>query len=75
MENQRIKKTYDRKNGRTQRLMSFRIDADVQEMLATVLNKGRTVNEAVRAYIKARNRDESHTDVDPATRQIEDYEP
>lgn len=50
----------------TQKLMSFRCDLDVMELLEKVSNKGRTINNAIREYLAARNRDESRQDFHPA---------
>lgn len=36
--------------GSTQKMMSFRIDADIVEYLNTQRNKGRTVNDALRRW-------------------------
>lgn len=44
----------------TQKMMTFRIDQDVVEMLEKVGNKGRVVNEAVRDYLRAINRKCTH---------------
>lgn len=43
-----------------QKMMTFRIDTDVVEMLEKCVNKGRVVNDAVRDYLKARNRKCTH---------------
>lgn len=73
MEN-RIKKEYDRKSGRTQKMVNFRADLDVVDLLNQVANKGRCINDAVRAYFASRNIDESRTDEDPASGQREDVQ-
>ena len=52
--------------------MGFRIDFDVVEILAKVENKGRLINQLVREWAKAKNRDERDKDTDPAWDQIED---
>ena len=50
----------------TQKLMCFRCDFDVMELLEKVSNKGRTINNAIREYLAARNRDESRQDFHPS---------
>lgn len=61
------------KNGeRTSKMCSFRLDADVVTILAKVANKSLLINRLVREWWASRNVDESHTDVDPATHDIED---
>ena len=52
--------------------MGFRIDFDVVEILTKVENKGRLINQLVREWAKAKNRDESAKDIDPAWDQVED---
>ena len=52
--------------------MGFRIDFDVVEILAKVENKGRLINQLVREWAQAKNRDERDKDTDPAWDQIED---
>ena len=70
-ERERVRKEYS-KEGRSQKHMGFRIDFDVVEILAKVENKGRLINQLVREWAKAKNRDESGEDIDPAWNQIED---
>lgn len=61
------------KNGqRTSKMCSFRLDADVVAILAQVANKSLLINRLVREWWESRNVDESYTDVDPATYDIED---
>ena len=61
------------KNGeRTSKMCSFRLDADVVAILAQVSNKSLLINRLVREWWASRNIDESHTDVDAATHDIED---
>lgn len=61
------------KNGeRTSKMCTFRLDADVVEILSHVKNKTLLINRLVREWWESRNIDESHTDVDPATHDIED---
>lgn len=61
------------KNGeRSTKMCTFRLDADVVEILSHVKNKTLLINRLVREWWESRNVDESHTDVDPATHDIED---
>lgn len=55
-----LRKTGAKWGARTQKMMTFRIDLDVAEMLETVANKGRVVNDAVREFLKATNRKRTH---------------
>lgn len=71
---QRIKKEYSTKGGRTQKLISFRADFDVVAILEEVTNKGRLLNNLVKEWAQAKNRDESREEFDPSSQQIEDYE-
>lgn len=68
---ERVRKEYSR-GERSQKPMAFRIDNDVVEILAQVRNKGRLINQLVRDWARAKNRDESGEDIDPAWNQIED---
>lgn len=56
-----------RKRGETtQKLMTFRCDLDVAELLEQVSNKGRTINEALKEWFRSRIKDESHEEFDPS---------
>lgn len=74
-EKKRIKKEYKIKEGRTQKLMTFRVDLDVWSMLEEVANKGRTINDAVRQYLGTSFKQEEKSDIDPAWNEIEDNQP
>lgn len=52
------RKEYARKGERTQKMMTFRVDADVQEILTNVANKGRLLNDLVKEWWRSRNREE-----------------
>lgn len=61
---ERIRK--ERKNGeRTQKAMTFRVDNDLIEWLNAQANKGRAINNAIRAaaaeWLRSRNRQEDDT--------------
>lgn len=53
MENEkvRVRKEYSR-DGVSQKMMTFRVDLDVLEMLAHAPNKGRLINDAVREWYR-----------------------
>ena len=53
---------------RTQKMMAFRCDNDVAEILATVANKGRLLNDLVKEWAASRNRKE--TDYPPEENDI-----
>lgn len=72
---ERIKKEYDRKNGQTQKLMTFRCDLENIEALKTIANRGRLINSLLRDYFESKNRDESYLDRDPAGDTSEDTRP
>lgn len=73
-EKQRIRKVYS-KDGRGQKAMCFRIDLENKELLQTVANKGKLVNDLLREYFAASNKDESQHDRDPAGDTSEDTMP
>lgn len=60
------RKGYARKGERTQKMMTFRVDADVQEILTNVANKGRLLNDLVKEWWRSRNLEEHdyHPDED-----------
>lgn len=70
----RIRKEYKKQAGRTQKVQSYRIDLDIIEMLKSVANKGRLINDLLREYFRSRNLDESKKDEDPAWGMLEDRE-
>lgn len=49
--NKQPRKEREANGHRSSRMMTFRIDADVAAFLDTQLNKGRTVNDAVRRWM------------------------
>lgn len=69
-EKERLRKVGRKKGQLTQKLMAFRIDKDVQDILEKVQNKGRVVNEAVKEWWRSRNREEH--DYSPEEYRIED---
>ena len=69
-EKERLRKVGRKKGQLTQKLMAFRIDEDVQDILEKVQNKGRVVNEAVKEWWQSRNREEH--DYSPDEDRIED---
>lgn len=46
---ERLRKEYA-KGGSSQKMMAFRADSDVVEILATVANKGRLINDLVKRW-------------------------
>lgn len=62
---ERQRKAYS-KDGSAQKMMSFRCDLDVAEMLQQVANKGRLINDLIREWYRARNKEEHdyHPDED-----------
>ena len=70
----RIRKDFDHKNGRTQKMMSFRIDLDIAEWLGNVQNKGRYINELIRQAM-ADTSSEPRREIDPEATRTEDVEP
>lgn len=57
-EKQRSRKQDIKRGMRTQKMMSFRCDNDVAEILGCVSNKGRLLNNLVKEWWKSRNRHE-----------------
>lgn len=70
----RIRKDFDHKNGRTQKMMSFRIDLDIADWLGNVQNKGRYINELLRQAMSDTS-SELRREIDPETTRTEDIEP
>jgi uncharacterized protein (DUF4415 family) len=63
------------KNGeRTQKMMSFRVDADVASILSTVANKGRLLNNLLREWAQAHPHGEGH-DYPPEEDGLDDFMP
>lgn len=70
----RIRKDFDHKNGRTQKMMSFRLDLDIVDWLGNVQNKGRLINELLRQAMTDTS-SEPRREIDPDTTRTEDVEP
>lgn len=51
-ENDRVRKAYAARGERGQKMVNFRCDLDNIEKLSLQSNKGRFINEAIRAYEK-----------------------
>lgn len=51
-ENDRVRKAYAARGEREQKMVNFRCDLDNIEKLSRQSNKGRFINEAIRAYQK-----------------------
>lgn len=51
-ENERIRKEYAPRGQRTQKMFNFRCDLDNWEKLCQQPNKGKFINDAIRAYNK-----------------------
>lgn len=49
---ERKRKEYVRGNGTTQKMTSFRLDADLLDYLQKVDNKGRLINNLLRSYFE-----------------------
>lgn len=49
-ENDRVRKAYAARGEREQKMVNFRCDLDNIEKLSRQSNKGRFINEAIRAY-------------------------
>lgn len=58
-EKQRERKQDIKRGVRTQKMMTFRCDNDVAEILSCVANKGRLLNDLVKEWAKSRNRVET----------------
>ena len=68
---ERIRK--ERKNGvRTQKAMTFRVDSEVIEWLKTQPNKGRAINNAIRAAMEEWQRSRNAQEDDTPHEEIED---
>lgn len=48
-----IRKAYRKADGRSQKMVSFRLDADLLPLLALEENKGRLINDLLRMYYGA----------------------
>lgn len=46
-----IRKSFE-KGKRTQKMMTFRLDSDLEDMLSQEANKGRLINELLRGHYK-----------------------
>lgn len=57
-EKQRERKQDIKRGVRTQKMMSFRCDKDVEEILSSVSNKGRLLNDLVKEWWNSRNQHE-----------------
>lgn len=63
------------KNGeRSQKMMSFRVDDDVRQVLEAAANKGRLINDLLREWAKAHPTREPQ-DYPPEENSLEDYQP
>lgn len=51
-ENDRVRKAYAARGERGQKMVNFRCDLDNIEKLSRQLNKGRFINDAIRAFQK-----------------------
>lgn len=67
-EKERVRKEGRKLGQRTQKMMAFRCDNDVAEILATVANKGRLLNDLVKEWAASRNRKD--TDYPPEENDI-----
>lgn len=62
------------KGGSSQKMMAFRADSDVVEILAKVANKGRLLNELVKRWATHRQ-DFNDPDAPPEENDTHQYEP
>lgn len=53
-----VRKDNIKRGQRTQKMMSFRIDDEVQDILEKVTNKGRLINDLIKEWWKSRNIEE-----------------
>lgn len=53
-----VRKDNIKRGQRTQKMMSFRIDDEVQDILNKVTNKGRLINDLIKEWWKSRNIEE-----------------
>lgn len=53
-----VRKDNIKRGQRTQKMMSFRIDDEVQEILTKVTNKGRLINDLIKEWWHSRNIEE-----------------
>lgn len=51
-DDERVRKAYAQRGTRSQKMFNFRCDLDCWEKLSQQANKGRYINEAIRAYDK-----------------------
>ena len=69
----KIRKTPNKAGeGSTQKMMCFKADKEVVDILAMVANKGRLINNLVMDWWRSHNLDEHTDDTDPAWEQTED---
>ena len=71
-ENERERKTWQRGNGKTQKMMSFRLDSELIVKMDAVKNKGRLINKLLSDYFAA---GKNEADDDPSWHALEDNMP
>lgn len=75
---ERLRKEYA-KGGSSQKMMAFRADADVVEILSKVANKGRLINDLVKRWAVGRwaasPNQLADPDAPPEENDTHDYEP
>lgn len=69
-EKERIRKAGRKAGQTTQKMMAFRVDNEVAEILATVANKGRLLNELVKDWAAAHKRLHDGPDYPPEDNNI-----
>lgn len=69
-EKERIRKSGRKAGQTTQKMMAFRVDNEVAEILATVANKGRLLNELVKDWAAAHKRLHDAPDYPPEENNI-----
>jgi len=70
-ETERNRKEYAKKGERSQKMMCFRLDNDLETFLSTVKNKGRLINDLLHKYFETKPM--ADPDADPGENDIEEY--
>ena len=68
---ERNRKEYAKKGERSQKMMCFRLDNELETKLSTVKNKGRLINDLLHKYFETKPKEDP--DVDPSENDIEEY--
>lgn len=68
---ERNRKEYAKKGERSQKMMCFRLDNDLESLLSTVKNKGRLINNLLHKYFETKSKEDP--EADPSENDIEEY--